>query len=137
MCLVIVHVKSLSLSLSLLHSLTLSLTHSLSLSLSLSPAQAVSGPKKEEHKERVLWASFEYGDLNDLSMGHLVPASRGSCSSQLPLILTLGFTSGFSLWMINVSSYICCVCVCVCQFITTSMHHTGCKINSRLVAICN
>ena len=73
----------------------------------------MSGPKKEEHKERVLWASFEYGDLNDLSMGHLGPASRGSCS-QLLLLLTLGFANGFSLWMINVSSLMLRV-----QFATT------------------
>ena len=52
-----------------------------------------------------MWASFEYGDLSDLSMGHLGPASsRGSCP-QLPLLLTLGLANGFSLWMINVSSF--------------------------------
>ena len=67
--------------------------------------QAVSGPKKEEHKERVLWASFEYGDLSDLSMGHLGPASSRSSCPQVPLLLTLGLASGFSLWMINVSSF--------------------------------
>ena len=83
-------------------------------SVYLLPTQAVSGPKKEEHKERVLWASFEYGDLNDLSMGHLGPASRGSCS-HLPLLLTLGFANGFSLWVINVS------CLMLCARFTTTM----------------
>ena len=65
----------------------------------------MSGPKKEEHKERVLWASFEYGDLSDLSMGHLGPTSSRSSCPQVPLLLTLGLASGFSLWMINVSSF--------------------------------
>ena len=64
--------------------------------------QAVSGPKKEEQRERVLWASFETGDVNDLTMEHLAPPPGGNCS-HLPLLLTLGFANGFSIWMINVS----------------------------------
>ena len=62
----------------------------------------MSGPKKEEQRERVLWASFETGDVNDPTMEHLAPPSGGSCG-QLPLLLTLGFANGFSVWIISVS----------------------------------
>lgn len=64
----------------------------------------MSGPKKDEQKERVLWASFETGDMNDLTMDHLGPDSGGNYG-HLPLLLTLGFANGFSIWMVNVSIY--------------------------------
>ena len=70
----------------------------------------MSGPKKEEFKERVLWASFETGDVNDLTMEHLGLASGDNCS-YLPLLLTLGFANGFSMWMINVSSLTTLSCI--------------------------
>jgi len=71
----------------------------------LSP-QAVSGAKEAEKKEKVLWATFETGDLNDMTLAHLASESQGGVqgaeSSALPLVLTLGFANGFSIWMIPV-----------------------------------
>ena len=65
-------------------------------------SQAVSGPK-EERKERVLWARFEVGEMNDLSLPHH-SETRGSNGGHvpLPLLLILGLSSGYSIWMIMV-----------------------------------
>lgn len=68
----------------------------------------MSGPK-EERRERVLWARFEVGDMNDLSMPHLSEsAAVGGESSRhgpLPLLLILGLCNGYSIWMITVSGH--------------------------------
>lgn len=61
----------------------------------------MSGPK-EERKERVLWARFESGDLNDLSMPHISEAHRENSHGPLPLVLVLGLSNGYSIWMIMV-----------------------------------
>lgn len=58
--------------------------------------QAVTG-QKEERRERVLWALFETGDINDVTMEH-----RGSAPDPLlPLLLILGFASGYSVWNVS------------------------------------
>ncbi len=62
----------------------------------------MSGPK-EERKDRVLWARFEVGDMNDLTMPHLSEAQRESSrQGPLPLLLILGLCNGYSIWMITV-----------------------------------
>eukprot|EP00731_Ephydatia_muelleri_P022445 Em0015g28a len=54
--------------------------------------QAVAG-SREEKKEKVLWAIFEQGDLNDPNMTH-------HDDTNLPLLLILGFATGYSVWML-------------------------------------
>lgn len=66
----------------------------------------MSGSKDVEKKERVLWAWFETGDVNDLTLPHLVSESQGGGQGEgnttHPLLLTLGFSNGYSMWMIPV-----------------------------------
>ena len=63
----------------------------------------MSGPKEERRRERVQWARFEVGDLNDLSLPHLAEAHRENRQGPLPLLLVLGFNNGYSVWTVMVS----------------------------------
>ena len=59
-----------------------------------------------EKKERVLWAEFETGDINDTTLPHMATdnqvGSQGTGNGSPPLLLTLGFSNGYSIWMIPV-----------------------------------
>ena len=69
-------------------------------------SQAVSGSKEVDKRNKVLWVWFETGDVNDLTLPHLLSESQGGGEGEgngaYPLILTLGFSNGYSMWLIPV-----------------------------------
>ena len=62
----------------------------------------MSGPK-EERRERVLWARFEVGEVNDLSLPHISEVKGANSRGPLPLLLILGLSNGYSIWTVMVS----------------------------------
>lgn len=59
--------------------------------------QDVAYTNQSEDKEKILWVRFEQADINDLNSN---PGCDPSCRTVSPLLLFVGYSSGFQIWVI-------------------------------------